>query len=39
MGKCFIEKLDNKFTNQIKESIITMARQTKIEDSKKDTKK
>ena len=39
MGKCFIEKLDNKFTNEIKESIITMARQTKIEDSKKDQKK
>lgn len=38
-GKCFIEKLDNKFTNEIKESIITMARQTKIEDSKKDQKK
>jgi hypothetical protein len=39
MGKCFIEKLDNKFTNEIKETIITMARQTKIEDSKKDQKK
>ena len=39
MGKCFIEKLDNKFTNEIKETIITMARQTKIEDSKKDLKK
>jgi len=39
MGKCFIEKLDNKFTNEIKETIITMARQIKIEDSKKDQKK
>jgi hypothetical protein len=39
MGKCFIEKLDNKFTNEIKESIISTARQTKIEDSKKDSKK
>ena len=39
MGKCFVEKLDNKFTNEIKESIISAARQTKIEDSKKDSKK
>jgi hypothetical protein len=39
MGKCFVEKLDNKFTNEIKESIISTARQTKIEDSKKDSKK
>jgi hypothetical protein len=39
IGKCFIEKLDNKFTNEIKESIISTARQVKIEDSKKDSKK
>ena len=39
VGKCFVEKLDNKFTNEIKESIISAARQTKIEDSKKDSKK
>jgi hypothetical protein len=38
-GKCFIEKLDNKFTDEIKESVITTARQIKIEDTKKDTKK
>ena len=38
-GKCFIEKLDNKFTDEIKESVISTARQIKIEDSKKDTKK
>ena len=38
-GKCFVEKLDNKFTNEIKESIISTARQTKIEDSKRDSKK
>jgi len=39
LGKCLVEKLDNKFTNEIKESIITSARQIKIEDSKKDTQK
>jgi hypothetical protein len=39
VGKCFIEKLDNKFTDQIKESVISAARLLKIEDSKKDTKK
>jgi len=39
VGKCFVEKLDNKFTNEIKESIISTARQIKIEDSKKDSKK
>jgi hypothetical protein len=39
IGKCFIEKLDNKFTNEIKESIISTARQIKIEDSKKDSQK
>ena len=39
VGKCFVEKLDNKFTNEIKESIITSARQIKIEDSKKDSQK
>jgi hypothetical protein len=38
-GKCFVEKLDNKFTDEIKESVISAARQIKIEDSKKDTKK
>jgi hypothetical protein len=39
VGKCFIEKLDNKFADQIKESVISAARLLKIEDSKKDTKK
>ena len=39
LGKCFVEKLDNKFTNEIKESIISTARQIKIEDSKKDSQK
>lgn len=39
MGKCFIEKLDNKFTDEIKESVVSTARLLKIEDSKKDTKK
>ena len=39
LGKCLVEKLDNKFTNEIKESIITSARQIKIEDSKKDSQK
>jgi len=39
VGKCFIEKLDNKFTDEIKESVISTARQIKIEDSKKDTQK
>ena len=39
MGKCFVEKLDNKFTEEIKESVIATARQIKIEDTKKDTKK
>ena len=39
LGKCFIEKLDNKFTEEIKESVIATARQIKIEDTKKDTKK
>jgi hypothetical protein len=38
-GKCFVEKLDNKFTDEIKESVISTARQIKIEDSKKETKK
>ena len=38
LGKCFIEKLDNKFTDEIKESVISTARQIKIEDSKKDKK-
>jgi hypothetical protein len=39
IGKCFIEKLDNKFTDEIKESVISTARQLKIEDSKKDIQK
>jgi len=39
VGKCFIEKLDNKFTDEIKESVILTARQIKIEDTKKDTQK
>ena len=39
VGKCFIEKLDNKFTDEIKESVISTARQIKIEDTKKDTQK
>jgi hypothetical protein len=39
VGKCFIEKLDDKFTDEIKESVISTARLLKIEDSKKDTKK
>jgi hypothetical protein len=39
VGKCFVEKLDTKFTNEIKESVISTAREIKIEDSKKDTKK
>jgi len=38
LGKCFIEKLDNKFTDEIKESVISTARQIKIEDLKKDKK-
>ena len=38
-GKCFVEKLDKKFTDEIKESVISTARELKIEDSKKDTKK
>ena len=39
IGKCIVEKLDNKFTDEIKESIITSARQIKIEDAKKDSQK
>lgn len=39
LGKCFIEKLDNKFTDEIKEFVVSTARQIKIEDSKKDTQK
>jgi hypothetical protein len=39
VGKCFIEKLNNKFTDEIKESVISTARLLKIEDSKKDTQK
>jgi hypothetical protein len=38
-GKCFIEKLENKFTDEIKDSIISKARQIKIEDSKKNSDK
>ena len=39
LGKCFIEKLENKFTNEIKESILSTAREIKIEDSKKESQK
>ena len=39
LGKCIVEKLNDKFTNEIKESIITTARQIKIDDSKKDSQK
>jgi hypothetical protein len=39
VGKCFVEKLDAKFTSEIKESVLSTAREIKIEDSKKDTKK
>lgn len=39
VGKCFIEKLDNNFTNEIKDSIVSTARLIKIEDSKKDSQK
>ena len=38
LNKCFIEKLDNKFLDEIKDSIIFTARQIKTEDTKKDTK-
>lgn len=38
-NKCFTEMLNNKFTDEIKESIISTARQIKIEDSRKDTQK
>ena len=38
-GKCYTEKLDNKFTEEIKDSIITKARFLKIEDTKKDQAK
>jgi hypothetical protein len=38
-GKCYTEKLDNKFTEEIKDSIITKARLLKIEDTKKDQAK
>ena len=39
LGKCFIEKLNDKFTDEIKESVISTARLLKIEDTKKDIKK
>lgn len=39
IGKCFIEKLDNNFTNEIKDFIISTARLIKIEDLKKDLQK
>jgi len=39
LGKCFIEKLENKFTDEIKDSIISRARQIKIEDAKKNPDK
>lgn len=35
-GKCYTEKIDNKFNEEIKDSIITTARLLKIEDNKKD---
>ena len=38
-GKCYTEKLNNKFTEEIKDSIITKARLLKIEDTKKDQEK
>ena len=38
-GKCSTEKLDNKFTEEIKDSIITKAILLKIEDTKKDQAK
>jgi hypothetical protein len=38
-GKCYTEKLGNKFTEEIKDSIITKARLLKIEDTKKDQAK
>lgn len=38
-GKCFLEKLDNNFTNEIKDSIISTARLIRIEDSKKESQK
>jgi hypothetical protein len=38
-GKCFTEKLENKFTDEIKDSIIAKARQIKIEDTKKSSEK
>jgi hypothetical protein len=38
-GKCFVEKLENKFTDEIKDSVISTARQLKIEDAKKESQK
>jgi hypothetical protein len=38
-GKCYTEKLNNKFTEEIKDSIIIKARLLKIEDTKKDQEK
>ena len=38
-GKCYTEKLDKKFTEEIKDSIISKARLLKIEDTKKDQEK
>jgi len=38
-GKCFVEKLENKFTDEIKDSVISTARQLKIEDTKKESQK
>ncbi len=35
-GKCYTEKTNNKFNEEIKDSIITTARLLKIEDNKKD---
>lgn len=39
LNRCSIEKLDDKFSNEIRESIITTARQIKIEDTKKESQK
>jgi hypothetical protein len=38
LGKCFITKTDNKFSNEIKDTIITTARSISIEEKKKELK-
>ena len=38
-GKCVVEKLENKFTDEIKDSVISTARLLKIEDAKKESQK